>query len=207
MLLFTIGRSAEKQQNIRTASDTLTTAIVTSNSDPDPYSKHSISKEVNSLKEAAGNDEFISSVISSIPKQAVEEGITSESGLIKRFSRVRKICKRVALVGEEGGGLGMYLLSFLQSLLTFDMIYDKMLSPRDYDSSANTFRLLSMANSYLDKGDLETAVRLVNQLSGEAGRVAEDWVKEACLYLETRQAVMVVSEYLAASCYSVVQDK
>lgn len=122
-----------------------------------------------------------------------------------RFERIRKICKRVALVGEEGAGLGTYLLSYIQSLLTFDMIYDKMLSRDDQDiESMNTYRLLSRANSCLERGDLELAVRLVNQLKGEPRRITQDWVKEACLYLETRQAVTVVSEYLAASSYTTV---
>ena len=159
---------------------------------------------MSTLREAATSDEFIQSVLLAIPKEAIEEGITSESALVRRFRRVRKICRRVALVGEEGGGLGMYLLSFIQSLLTFDMIYDKMVTEQD-TKAMNTFKLLSCANMYLDKGDLETAVRLVNQLSGEPRRVAQDWVKDACLYLETKQAVLVVSEYLAASCFTTVQ--
>ena len=156
------------------------------------------------MKESASDDPFIQLVLSSVPKRALEEGIASKAGLIKRFGKVKRICKRVALVGEEGGGLGSHLLSFIQSLLMFDMIYDKIV-PEDHEASMNTLKLLSCAGKHIEKGDLETAVRLVNQLSGEARRVAEDWVKEACLYLETRQAVMVISEYLAASSYTVVQ--
>ena len=203
LLFLLIGKSTRKQQNIRTASDTLTSVIMTSNNDSDPYTKHTIHNEVTSLKESASNDEFIQSVLSSLPKQAMEEGISSETGLIKRFDRVKRICRRVALVGE-GAGMGTYLLSFIQSLVTFDMIYDKIV-PEDHLASMSTLKLLSCASRHIEKGDLETAVRLVNQLSGEARLVAMDWVKEACLYLETRQAVMVISEYLAASSYTIVQ--
>ena len=200
------GKSTRRQQSVHAASDTLTSAIITANTDPNPHAKHSIGNEIKSLIECAGEDEFITSILSTIPQQVLEEGIASESGLMKRFTRVRKLCRRVALVGEEGGGLGTYLLSYMQSLLTFDMVHDIILSRDPHDiKSMNTYRVLSCAQECLDQGDLEGAVRLVNRLTGEARRVAGDWVKEACLYLETRQAVMVVSEYLAASSYTIIQ--
>lgn len=198
------GESTRKQQKIHAACDTLTSAILSANTNPDPYVKHSISNEVSSLKDAAKEDEFISTVLSAIPEEALENGISSETGLKSRFKRVRKVCKRVALVPEEGGGLGMHLLSFMQSLLTFDMVYHAMADQKDL-KSMNTFELLAQANTYLEQGDLETALRLVNQLTGESRRIASDWVKEACLYLETRQTVMVIAEYLAASSITVIQ--
>ena len=161
------------------------------------------------LHEAANSDTFIHTVLSTIPAEVLEDGIVSEASLKNRFTRVKKIAGRVALIPEEGGGLGMYLLSFLQSLLTIDMIHPRItssgLSSVDPES-LSTFDLLRQAKLSLEAGDLETTVRVLGQLKGESRRVVNDWLRDAVLYLETRQAIMAISEYLAASSAAVLQQ-
>lgn len=188
---------------MRTACDALTGAIVAADTNPDPMEKHSIASQVSILLQTARQDEFITTVLSAIPKEAISEGISSEAGLRSRFKHVRKICQRVALVPEEGAGLGTYLLSFLQSLLTIDMVHVRMADSQVFNT--DTFELLREADASLQQGQLEMAVRLVNQLEGEPRRVAKDWLREARLYLMTRQAVTMVAEYVAASSISVLK--
>lgn len=205
-LTFVVGESTRIQQSVRAASDTLINTLVIANTDPSPYSKHKIANEVSSLTEVAQDDKFITTILSAIPEEVLAEGFSSEAGLKTRFEQVKRVCYRVALVPEEGGGLGTYLLSFIQSLLTIDMVHPKMADLSvTTPKSMSTFALLRQAKTYLDHGDLETAVRLVNQLQGESRRVAQDWIHEAILYLETRQAVMAISEYLAACSVAVLQ--
>ena len=189
------------QQSVRTACDALTRAIMAANSNPDPLRKHNISSQVSVLLQTAQEDRFITTILVAIPEEAVVEGISSETGLKARFKHVRKVCQRVAFVPEEGAGLGTYLLSFLQSLLTIDMAHSRMVNSADM----NTFDILQEADACIGQGQLEKAVRLMNQLQGEPRRVARDWLREARLYLATRQAVTVVAEYLAASSISVLK--
>lgn len=181
-------------------------AILTANNDPSPFTKHNISHEVSALLAAAKDDKFITTVILSLPKEALAEGVSSEAGLKARFEKVRRVCSKVSLVPEEGGGLGTYLLSYLQSLLTIDMFHPKMMDLSHYDpSKMSSLDLLRQAKTRVDRGDLEAAVKLVGQLKGESRRVADDWLKEAVLYLETRQAIMAISQYLAAASVGVLQ--
>ena len=204
--IFLLGQTSRREQNVRAASDALVNAIITANNDPNPFTKHSISHEVTTLLKAAKDDVFINTVLSSLPKEALMEGISSENGLKTRFEKVKKVCSRVSLIPEEGGGLGLYLLSFLQSLLTIDMIHSKMADLSRVDpSNMATSTLLRQAKIHLDHGDLETAVKLMGQLNGEARRVADDWLREAVLYLEIRQAIMAVSQYIAAASVCVSQ--
>jgi mitofilin len=203
---FSLDDSSRRQKSVKAASDVLVTALVNINKDSDPLAKHSITQEISNLSEVAKDDPFIQTIISSLPQEALSEGISSEIGLKKRFERVKKICSRVALVPEEGGGLGMYLLSYLQSLLTIDMFHPKMIDLSRHDpQESSTFQLLYQAKVHLDSNDVETAVRLVNQLRGESRRVASDWLTEAVLYLEIKQAVMAITEYLAASNVTILQ--
>ena len=60
------------------------------------------------------------------------------------------------------------------------------------------FRLLSYAAYSLERGDLELAAKLLNQLRGESRRVVGDWLAEARLTLETRQVVGLLSAYANA---------
>ena len=188
---------------MRVACNTLSGVLITANCDPDPHQKYTISKEVSALRAITTGDPFISTVLDSIPQQAMVEGVMSETGLKTRFGHVRKMCHRVALVPEEGGGLGTYLLSFIQSLLTIDMIHSRMVD--SHSGELDPFVILCKADTFLQRGDLEMAVRWMNQLEGEPKRVAQDWLKDACTYLETRQAVILISEYLAASALALVR--
>lgn len=197
------GEAARREQSVREACNALSGVLIAANSDPNPYQKHSISKEVLSLGDITGSDQFISTVLGAIPQQAMAEGVSSESGLRTRFDHVRRVCRRVALVTEEGGGIGTYLLSFIQSLLTIDMIHSRMVD--SHSAEVDPFVILCRANDCMQRGDLEMAVRWMNQLEEEPKRVAKDWLKDACTYLETRQAVLLVSEYLAASVLSEVR--
>ena len=144
-------------------------------------------------------------MLDSIPAEATSgEGIQSEAGLKERFDRVKKICRRVALVPETGAGLGTYALSYLQSLLTLNVWgtgrEDIVTAPEDMD----TFELLHQAEIRLHRGDLEEAVFYLNHLQGDSHRVAGGWLSDARLHLETRQAVAVVLQYMAATSISVV---
>ena len=208
MCACTVGEAAQQQKSITAAVEALSNALNKTNLTSDPFEKHNIAKEVAALSDAAKGDEYITQLLSALPEGALADGITSQASLRQRFKHVRKICKRVALVPEEGGGLGLYLLSFLQSLLTIDMVHAKMTDTLTIDAdTATVFDLLRYAYASLEQGDLETAVRLVNQLKGESRRVAMDWMDEARLYLETRQIITAISEYISASNISVFNDK
>lgn len=197
------GETARREQSVRVACNALSGVLIAANHDPDPHQRYTVAKEVSDLREITRSDPFISTVLDSIPQQAMVEGISSETGLRTRFDHVRRVCRRVALVPEEGGGLGTYLLSFIQSLLTIDMVHSRMVDSHSGD--LDPFVILCRADTCLQRGDLEMAVRWMNQLEGEPKQVARDWLKEACAYLETRQAVILISEYLAASALSLVR--
>ena len=191
------GELTRHQQNIRNACDTLSGALDQANANP--YSRLTFSKELSSLRKAARGDKFVLSVIESIPKQAASEsavGIQSESGLQERFQRVYKICKRVALVPETGGGLGTYALSYLQSLLVFNV---RGVKETGNLSDMDTFDLLTLASGSVQRGDLEKAVWYVSHLKNESRRAAQDWLEDARLYLETRQAIRLIQTYTAAT--------
>lgn len=116
-----------------------------------------------------------------------------------------RICKRVALVPETGGGLGTYALSYLQSLLVFNILGSSKVQSEQDLSKLDTFELLNLANMSIKRGDVESAVWYVNHLKNESRRVAQDWLEDARLYLETRQAISLIQTYIAASNISFVQ--
>ncbi len=191
------GELSRQQQGIRNACDTLSLAMNQTNANA--HDRFTISQEVASLRKAAQGDSFMLSVIDSIPKQALNKsspGIQSESSLRERFEKVYRICKRVALVPETGGGLGTYALSYLQSLLVFNI---RGVKEVDDINQMDSFELLGLAHNSIEKGDLERAVYYVSHLRNESQRVAQDWLVDARLYLETRQAVKLIETYTSAT--------
>lgn len=187
---------------LRNASDTLSNALERANHDTDTVdmgNRFIIRTELEGLCRVAGDDPFITTVLTSIPPQAVGgAGIQSEAALRERFSRVKRVCSRVAMVPEEGGGLGLHALSYMQSLLTIRAWLPKRYLDRD-PSELHTYDLLDLASMRIKKGDLEGAVHYLNYLQGEPRNVARDWLADARLYLETRQAVELVQAYMFAN--------
>lgn len=151
---------------------------------------------------AAAHNSLAINVLDALPPKALKEGVQSEESLIDRFKKVDKLCKRVAMVGENGGGVTKYLVSFLQSLFVIDNMKvseDEVTGKQLVDpTSWHTFDILARVRYCLSKHNLEQAVRYANQLKGQARVVARDWIRDARVHLETRQAFSVLSTYAEA---------
>ncbi|XP_039395546.1 MICOS complex subunit MIC60 isoform X2 [Mauremys reevesii] len=152
---------------------------------------------VEAVKASCSDNAFTEALVSALPQESLTRGVYSEEALRARFYAVQKLAKRVALIDETRNSLYQYLLSYLQSLLLFHPPQLKPpaeLSPKDLD----TFKLLSYASYCIEHGDLELAAKFVNQLKGESRRVAQDWLTEARMTLETKQVVDILTAYASA---------
>ena len=148
------------------------------------------------------DDEFINSALEAVPKAAKEEGVPPSCEIKRRFNRVEEMAKRTALVGDEGGSLFLYGLSYLQSLLVMSpsknsSIPDKNSEAVDVDA-LNTFDIVWLARQALEADDLEQAVKYMNLLRGEPRRQASDWLSSARLHLEIHQISEALATYATA---------
>ncbi|CAG2102599.1 unnamed protein product [Medioppia subpectinata] len=157
----------------------------------------SLSQEMSAIesivnKETLKDRPLIRCALESIPKEVITTGVYSEEDLAKRFQKVDKYCKRVALIGDEGGSLYLYLLSYVQSLLVFrdsriptEELEDKEVDPSNWD----TFDILTRVKHCLKNHNLEMALKYANQLKGEPRNVAKDWIRDTRTHLEIKQAI------------------
>jgi hypothetical protein len=146
-------------------------------------------------------DPYVKAVIDAIPGQVSERGVYSDTSIRERFLRVEKMAKRTAMIGEgDKGSLFKYAISYLQSVFIMDPSTHELPSKHvSVDVEAlTTFDLVWLARGSLDRGDLEQAVRYVSLLKGEPGNVSQDWLKEARLLLETKQACRALLVHAAA---------
>ncbi|XP_016386279.1 MICOS complex subunit MIC60-like isoform X1 [Sinocyclocheilus rhinocerous] len=149
------------------------------------------------IKENCAENEFAQALASALPEESLSRGIYGEASLRARFYDIRRLARRVALIDETRNSLYQYFLSYLQSILLFEreqVVPPAKLASEDLD----TFRLLAYATYSIERGDLELAAKFVNQLRGESQRVAQDWLKEARLTLETKQVISLLSAYANA---------
>ncbi|XP_075050210.1 MICOS complex subunit MIC60 isoform X2 [Mixophyes fleayi] len=169
---------------------TLRTATGTSPTEP-------LESAVQGIKASCSNNEFTEALTASLPQESLHRGVYSEEALRARFYSVRNLARRVALIDETRNTLYQYFLSYLQSLLVFE---PKQLKPPSELTSEDmdTFKLLSYASYCIEHGDLELAAKFVNQLKGESRRVAQDWLTEARVTLETKQVIDILSAYASA---------
>lgn len=135
-------------------------------------------------------------------KDLRQRGVYSEDALIARFEKVSKVCKRVSLIGDEGGSLFRFLLSYTMSSFLWDTTWpvpqeeldDVTVDVRRLD----TFSILSRVRHHLQNRDLESSLRYANQLKGEARKAASDWMKDVRSHLELRQAFTLIQAQAAS---------
>ena len=181
-----LGRKA---QELWLACQTLVTIIENGREDADSWEAalQPLENEIAAIQVAGNEHPFVNTVIQTLPTDASSRGVWTKEALIDRFDKVQRVCRRVAMVDEAGATLFRYFLSYIQSLL---VVNPRPLTEQDVldPEQLNAFVLVNNARHCLERGDLEQAVRYVNQLTGEPRRVAADWLKEARLLLETKQA-------------------
>ncbi|ELT92067.1 hypothetical protein CAPTEDRAFT_228490 [Capitella teleta] len=153
--------------------------------------------ELAAIQEASGLHPVVSTILDAVPVEAAKRGVWTEEALVNRFENVHTSCRRVALVDEANTTPLRYFLSYLQSFFIFKgtIVEDDLVDPSNLD----TFVLVESAARALEGGNLEQAVRFMNQLQGEPRRVAADWLKEAVLALEAQQAANALLAHAAAS--------
>lgn len=153
--------------------------------------------QLSTVDSASANHPFVRMLIEAFPQQAVERGVCTQDALSERFSKVHGICRRVALIDESGGTLFKFFLSYMQALFVFAA------RPISNDADVavgklSAFQLLDNAKYCVEKGDLQQAVRFMNQLQGEARTAAHDWMTEARLFLEAKQATTALLAHASA---------
>ena len=111
------------------------------------------------------------------------------------------MARRTALVGEEGGSLLLYLLSYLQSALVVTPLTETMPDPAGAAvdlSTLDTFDIVWLSRGCVERGDLEQAVKYMTLLRGEPKNMAKEWVREARLLLEARQVCDALMAHASA---------
>lgn len=152
---------------------------------------------VEAITKSCEDDKFTQALAGALPQECLSRGVYSEEALRHRFYTVRKIARRVAMIDETRNSLFQYFLSYLQSVLLMEPRVAK--PPEELHlEDLDTFKLLSYASFYIEHGNLELAAKFVNQLRGEPRRVAQDWLTEARLTLETKQIIEILSAYANA---------
>lgn len=139
-------------------------------------------REVAALKEVADDDEVVSAAIASINPRAYQEGVPTQTQLVDRFRRVAEEVRKAALLPEDAGFAG-HASSWVLSKVLFRK--QGLAQGNDVES------ILTRTETFLEEGDIDSAAREMNQLSGWSRKLAEDWLKEARLLLEVKQAVDV----------------
>ncbi|KAJ3234290.1 Formation of crista junctions protein 1 [Chytriomyces hyalinus] len=152
-------------------------------------------KEFSLLKEFAEGDEVLTTVLSAVDENALKDGIVSVDELREEFYDVSQKIRRVQLMPENGGPVS-YGVSHVLSYL--------MLQKHGLVPGNDTEAVLARSKYFLSHGDLESAAREINQLKGWSKVLASDWLRDARLHLEVKQALETVESHIALKNLGVV---
>ncbi|XP_032806139.1 MICOS complex subunit MIC60 isoform X1 [Petromyzon marinus] len=190
---------AKKAHSLWLAGEALRTALAEAGPDGPDGPCVPLAKHVDAARAVLAESEFAQVVTGAVPSESRERGVYSLEALRHRFRSVRRLARRVALIDETRNSLYQYFLSYVQAAL---MLEPATLKPPAegvaVEELGDAFRVLAYAAFCLEHGDLEQAARFVTALRGEARRVADSWLHEARLTLETRQAIALLTAHASA---------
>ncbi|KAF8540971.1 mitochondrial inner membrane protein-domain-containing protein [Trichophaea hybrida] len=141
-------------------------------------------REMAALKEVAGDDEVIRAAIASINPAAYQNGVSTHTQLMERFRKLSGEVRLAALLPEDAG-IAAHAGNWVLSKLMFKK--NGLAQGNDVES------ILAKTETYLEEGNVDSAAREMNQLSGWARTLANDWLREARLVLEIQQALDVIA--------------
>ncbi|EIW83923.1 hypothetical protein CONPUDRAFT_119346 [Coniophora puteana RWD-64-598 SS2] len=134
----------------------------------------------------AKDDQVMSSVLESLEKSDVPDvGVEPFADLASWFSTsVAPRVSSVALVPDQNAGVLAHLASHLFSTFRFQR--------RGFVGGNDTLSVLARAEYHMNKKDLDSAARELNQLKGTAAELLRDWLEAARRRLEMQQALEVM---------------
>jgi mitofilin len=199
-----LDKSEKKARTLWSLCQTLKDALKSENHFDRPIPLKERFAAFDALAKQFEDNPLIRNVLATINEQSIQHGVYSEDSLVERFKKVNQSCRRVALIGDQPASIYQYLLSYVQSVLLFDSVKTplcpgelkgiRQVDPTKWDCHA----ILARVNACLAERNLEQAVRYSNQLRGAARKVAMDWVRDARLHLELKQALEVIQTEAAA---------
>ena len=130
-------------------------------------------------------DPVIHAALSTIPIQIYNTGIPTAADLRARFRTVASQVRKAALLPENTSDAGVASHAASWMLSKFMARKEGLPDGEDVES------VLARAESWLARGDLESAAREVNGLKGWAKRLAGDWLDDVRRVCAVRMAVDV----------------
>ncbi|KAL4142397.1 hypothetical protein QTP88_004864 [Uroleucon formosanum] len=202
-----LKREVEKEKklfankSIWEASKSLKTSLGSSNNEQ-PIK---INDQINAIKKLGASDSIVEEVMSALPTKALENGVFSKGQLKEDFNQVEKRVYETALIPDDSFSLPLMAFSYLTSLF---VVHHSHISPNEVNNEEfdplelNTYEIVERARYCIDRDNILQALRYLNLLTGCSRVVAKEWMKEATVFLETKQALDLLLSYTTSISYS-----
>ncbi|KAI9682061.1 MAG: Formation of crista junctions protein 1 [Caeruleum heppii] len=141
-------------------------------------------RELAALKEIASDDAVVNAAIASLNPITYQRGISSSGRLIDRFRQVASEVRKASLLPEDAG-----VASHAASLVLSKFMFKK----KGLASGDDVESILTRTETLLEEGNLDAAAREMNELTGWAKTLSQDWLGEVRRALEVQQALEVIA--------------
>jgi len=143
--------------------------------------KHSYSNVTNTIMET-------------LPQVAVNDGIIPSKLLKQNIHPLIHHARKHYLINTEYHGFRAHVVSWLSSLEWLTRWKKPEALNKDFSKEGvdKTDQILSAFEYYVENDDFDSAVRIINQSSGEVRRIFHGWITEARALMETEQILHAV---------------
>lgn len=150
------------------------------------------------LAKSLSNDvysDLIPIALNMIPKKAIDNGVPTREKLIYRFDAVEAAANEASLIQDSN--------SLLERIV--DGLFSKLLAKEHSLTTGNSDHdRISRAGYHLERNNLLSAIRELEQLTELPKAICQDWIEDAKVLLMAEQAVKIIRSEI--TCQSVAAD-
>jgi len=143
------------------------------------------SAELDNVLKTSGEQDIVKQSIHSLPENVSKVGIPTVDQLRNDFKRVVPEGRRLELLRESKDNSWTKVLSVISAPTSGS------------EKSLITGDVFARAEFYLERGNVESALRELQELRGPSANLVEPWIYQAKQHLMTQQAIEILRAHIA----------
>jgi len=131
-------------------------------------------------------------IMGTLPKVVAENGVLPRV-ILKNIAQLVRYSRDKSLIDDENNGLWITIRSWVKSVFRSWKKPAPLLEYIPKNGIEQVDQILSAFQFYVENDDFDSALRIINQSTGEVRRIFNDWMVEARTLMETKQILQAVN--------------
>lgn len=144
------------------------------------------------LDQLGNHNSMTNNIMDTLPKVASDKGVVPPI-ILKDINKLIRYARDRSIIDDENNGLFITARSWFRSIWKTWKKPEPLNEYIPKDGIDQVDQILSAFQYYVENDDFDSALRIINQSTGEVRRIFNDWIIETRTLMETKQILQAVN--------------